>query len=106
MKYIKYDEHGKQVSSKETKISEKDLPNSVTAETQLNIVESLAKKRTIRGLIAGLVLGVPVGAFAELIRLISSKPWDDFFIGIVVFLITVILSTAIGYISGSLKDRE
>ena len=37
MKYIKYDEHGKQVSSKETEITDKDLPKS-NIDMQLNLV--------------------------------------------------------------------
>ncbi len=106
MKYVKYDEDGKQVSSQETKLTEKDLPKPVGMQTELNIVEPLTKKRTISGAIIGVVIGIPMGAFAEILRLLGGRDWDDFFIAIVVFLIVVLVSTAVGYISGSMVDRD
>ena len=105
MKYIKYDEEGKQISSKETEISDKDLPKS-NIDMQLNIVEPVARKRTIRGAVIGVVVGIPIAAFSEILRFLGGKEWDNFFLGIVVFLIFLILSTAVGYISGSMADRD
>lgn len=105
MKYIKYDEDGKQVSSKETEITDKDLPKS-NIDMQLNLVENVARKRTIRGAVIGVVVGIPFGAFFEIIRFLGGYEWDNFFWGTVVFLTFLILSTAIGYVSGSMADRD
>lgn len=106
MKYIKYDEDGKQVSSKETKLSEKDVPKDPNLDMQLNIVTPMTKKRTIRGAVIGVVLGIPLAAFAEVLRFLGRKEWDNFFLGIVVLLIVIIVSTAVGYVSGSMADRD
>jgi hypothetical protein len=106
MKYIKYDDEGKQISSHESKITDKDLPQTSLPDSQLNIVEPVAKKRTIRGAVIGVVLGIPLAAFAEILRFLGGNEWDNFFLGIVVLLAVLILSTAIGYISGSMADRE
>ena len=105
MKYIKYDEDGKQVSSKETKLNPADIPKS-PVDTQLNVVTPMTRKRTIRGLAAGVILGIPVGAFAEVIRFLSSSPWDNFLTGILFFVGTLLVCTAIGYVSGSMADRD
>ncbi|HTK81668.1 MAG TPA: hypothetical protein VL633_05205 [Bacteroidota bacterium] len=105
MKYIKYDEDGKQVSSKETEITDKDLPKS-NIDMQLNLVDNVARKRTIRGAVIGVVVGIPIGAFFEIIRFLGGYEWDNFFWGTVVFLTVLILSTAIGYVSGSMADRD
>ena len=106
MKYIKYDEDGKQVSSEESKLTEKDLPKGSNFETQLNVVEPMTKKRTIRGAVIGVVAGIPIAAFAEILRFLAGKEWDNFFLGIVVFLIFLIVSSGVGYISGSMADRD
>jgi hypothetical protein len=73
---------------------------------QLNLVEPMTRKRTIRGAVIGVVAGIPIAAFAEILRFLGGKEWDNFFLGIVVFLIFLILSTAIGYVSGSMADRD
>ena len=62
------------------------------------------RKMTISGIIVGLVTGIPLGLFIELWRFLTSQPWDDFFIGIVICLITLVLSTAAGYFYGIYLD--
>ena len=112
MKYIKYDEHGKAISSEETKLTEKDLQQISTPNVQLNVVETLTKKRTIRGVIIGIIIAVPVAALAQIIylfasgRLVGENVSVDYTFGIVVFAIIVLISTAWGYVSGSMADRE
>src|SRR5689334_11056540 len=105
MKYIKYDEEGKQISSKETEITDKDLPKS-NIDMQLHLVDNVARKRTIRGAVIGVVVGIPMGAFFEIIRFLAGYEWDNFFWGTIVFLTVLVLSTAIGYVSGSMADRD
>ena len=106
MKYIKYDEDGKQISSKESKITEKDLPKTPNMDMQLNLVEPMTKKRTIRGAVIGVVAGIPIAAFAEILRFLGGKEWDNFFLGIVVFLVILVGSVVVGYVSGSMADRD
>ena len=106
MKYIKYDEDGKQISSEESKLTEKDLPKTPDVHMELNVIEPMTRKRTIRGAVMGVVVGIPAGAFAEILRFLGGSEWDNFFWGTIVFLTVLMLSTAIGYISGSMADRD
>lgn len=110
MKYVKYDENGRPTSTKQFKASKLDVQERNDAG--LNVIVPLTRKRTIRGAIVGVILGVPVGGFAEIVHLFSSgrlagsdEP-ADFSLGIIVFLVVILVSTAIGYISGSMADRD
>lgn len=107
MKIIKYNDRGKAISSEQAHLPEIEGARTKEKDTpELNIVTPLTRKRTIRGAIVGVFLGIPLGALLEMFRLLTGEPWDDFFWGIVVFAATLLISTGVGYLLGTMTDRE
>src|SRR5260221_12679322 len=110
MKYIKYDEHGNPVSSREVKGVKVEPPSYMDGE--LNVVQPVIRKRTIRGAIIGIIIGIPLAGIVQIAylfaagRMVGSEVSADFTVGIVVFAVIVAISTVAGYISGSMADRE
>ena len=95
MKYIKYDDRGKQTSSHETKIS---MPDEHTRPgDQINTVEPTNYRHLLRGGIVGLAAGIPVGALVELVRVIMGNDWDYFLVGGIVAAGVTLLSVGIAY---------
>src|SRR5258708_7574672 len=95
MKYIKYDERGKQSSSEETKMSMPEKPAHLGE--QIHSIEPTNFRHLVRGAIVGLAAGVPIGALVELVRVIMRNPWDEFLVGGIVTAVVVILSVGIAY---------
>ncbi len=95
MKYIKYDDRGKQTSSEESKISLPDKPKHL--EEKLQTVEPVSYRHLLRGGIVGLAAGLPLGALVELVRIILGNPWDDFIIGGTVAGGIILLSVGIAF---------
>jgi len=106
MKLIKYDDWGKVISSKTTPIPEIEGAQKPVEAPELDIVEPLTRKRTIRGLIVGIILGFTFGALVEAFLLLKGNPWHGPLWGTVIFAATVVISTIAGYIQGSMIDRE
>jgi len=95
MKYIKYDDRGKQRSSEETKMSMPEKPAHIG--DPLHTVDPTNYRHLLRGAIVGIVAGIPVGALVELVRVIFGNPWDDFIIGGIVSGVVVVLSVGISF---------
>jgi hypothetical protein len=106
MKLIKYDDRGKVVSSESTHIPEIEGKQAPANIPELNLVEPMTRRKTIRGMIVGLLVGLPLGVLVEAGRLLAGQPWDGPFWGIIVCVATLVLSTIIGYIQGTMADRE
>ena len=106
MKLIKYDDWGRVVSSKSSHIPEIEGAQKPEDIPELNLFQPMTRKRTIRGLFVGFMVGIPLGILIELFRLLTSGSWSGPFWGIVVFAATVIISGVVGYIQGSMTDRE
>ena len=104
MKLIKYDDRGRVMSSEKTNVP--GLEDKQQEAEGLNLVQPQTRKSTIRGLIVGLGLAIPFAALVEFVRLLAGMPWDDFFWGILAFVVVVGGSTAVGYLRGSTMDRE
>jgi|ERR1041385_1297248 hypothetical protein len=62
------------------------------------------RKWTFSGVIVGLVAGIPIGIMVEIWRFITGQEWDGAFIGIVITVIAVLISTVAGYFYGAYLD--
>src|ERR1043165_7226298 len=100
MKYIKYDEHGNPISSQDVKGVKVDPPQYMDGE--LNVVQPLTRKRTIRGAIIGIIVGIPLAGISQIVylfaagRMVGAEVSADFTVGIVVLLIVVAISPFAG----------
>ena len=96
MKYIKYDDRGKQMSSEETQLSKTDAPSS-TSEELLNTVEPVSFRRIFRAALVGLAVGVPLGGLVQIIRIMTGSEWDDLLVPYIVMFAAIIVSTLISF---------